>query len=89
MACLAVDDAGNLFVTSTNAIRMVQAGDGGLPDGADDVATIYGRPPRLDFPASVTRCLSDVALAPGASGIPPTAWVLDSCLGLLLPLERP
>ena len=89
MACLAVDDAGNLFVTSTNAIRMVQAGDGGLPDGADDVATIYGRPPRLDFPASVTRCLSDVALAPSASGTPPTAWVLDSCLGLLLPLERP
>ena len=86
---LAIDDAGNLFVTSTNAIRMVQAGDGGLPDGADDVATIYGKPPRQDFPASVTRCLSDIALAPSASGTPPTAWVLDSCLGLLLPLERP
>jgi sugar lactone lactonase YvrE len=82
---LAVDSAGNLLVTSTNAIRFVQAGDDRLPDGTDDVRTIYGKPPREVFPESVTRCLSALALAPGSSS---DVYVVDACLGVLIRLQR-
>ncbi|MDP2343156.1 MAG: hypothetical protein Q8O67_19520 [Deltaproteobacteria bacterium] len=85
---LAVDARGNLLVTSTNAIRFVQAGDNGVPDADDDVRTIYGKPPRLAFPDQVTRCLSDLALAPGPAGEAPAVYVVDSCLGTLVRLDR-
>ena len=85
---LAVDARGNLLVTSTNALRFVQAGDDGVPDGDDDVRTVYGKPPRQVFPEAVTRCLSDVALAPAKAGAAPAVFVVDACLGVLLRLDR-
>ena len=84
---LAVDAAGNLLVTSGNAIRFVQAGDNGLPDGTDDVRTIYGKPPRQAFPDSVTRCLSDITLSPSTKGGSTVAHALDACLGVIVRLD--
>ena len=47
---LALDVAGNLLVTSENAIRFVQAGDGGLPAGSADVRSIMASRRSTLFP---------------------------------------
>ena len=80
---LACDDIGNLFVTSTAAVRMVLADAGGIVDGSGNVRTIYGLPPRDTFPTSVTRCLAGLAVVDTA-----TVRVTDSCTGLMVELQR-
>ena len=79
---IAADAAGNLFVTSQQALRFVGAGDD-LADGADEVVNVYGAPPRARFPEPVTRCLNGVTLLPGGDVL-----TADGCVGLLLRLRR-
>ena len=79
---LTLDSFGNLFVTATDAVRVVSVGADGIPDGDDAVHTIYGLP-RDRFPMSVTRCLTGIHAATDSR-----VYVLDSCLGFMLALER-
>lgn len=80
---LACDDDGNLFVTSTTAVRLLPARDDGIVDGGGEVQTIYGAPPRTTFPSTVTRCLSGLVV-PSET----TVQVADRCTGLVVVLER-
>ena len=77
------DAIGNLYVTSTTAVREVAADANGIVDGSGLVQTIYGAPPRETFPASVTRCLTGLAVVDSTH-----VQVVDSCTGLLVNLER-
>jgi cysteine-rich repeat protein len=79
----ACDAAGDLFVTSATAVRLLPADDAGVVDGSGPVQTIYGAPPRTTFPSSVTDCLTGIA----AVG-PTTLQVADACTGLLVQLDR-
>ncbi len=81
---VAFDGYGDLLVTSTTSVRIVNAGADGVPTGEDVVQTIYGAPPRDTYPENVTKCLTGVApLASDAA-----MYVLDQCLGYLLKLDR-
>jgi sugar lactone lactonase YvrE len=80
---LACDAFGNLFVTSRNTVRMVAADDNGIVDGEGRVFTIYGAPPRVAFPSSVTRCLTGLAVV-GETKV----QVTDSCTGIMVELTR-
>jgi hypothetical protein len=80
---LACDGLGNLIVTSTRAVRLVPADATGVVDGSGAVETIYGAPPAASFPASVTRCLTGLAVTDSA-----TIQITDSCTGLLVELHR-
>jgi cysteine-rich repeat protein len=80
---LACDPFGNLLVTSTTAVRLVAANDDGIVDGLGPTITIYGAAPRDTFPASVTRCLTGLAIVDAT-----TVQVTDSCTGILLELRR-
>jgi cysteine-rich repeat protein len=80
---LAVDRFGNLFVTSTTAVRMVTSGRDGVATGEDATLIVYGRPPRAAFPESATRCLTGVTI--GADDV---VYVADACQGYLLALSR-
>jgi hypothetical protein len=95
---LDVDAWGNLFVTSSNAVRLVAADttadacgtattSAGVADGGDAVATIYGRE-RDGVPEAVTRCLRDVVVDPRSPPGATVAWAVDSCIGMLVRLER-
>lgn len=79
---IAADAAGNLFVTSQQALRFVGAGDDAA-DGGDVVVNIYGAPPRARFPEPVTRCLNGVTRMPGGDVL-----AIDGCVGLLVRLRR-
>ncbi len=81
---LAFDSYGDLLVTSTTSVRIVNAGADGVPTGEDTVQTIYGIPPRDTFPENVTKCLTGVAPLAGDAAM----YVLDGCLGYLLRLDR-
>jgi cysteine-rich repeat protein len=80
---LACDPFGNLLVTSTNAVRLVASDDDGFVNGTGPVTTIYGAAPRDTFPASVTRCLTGLAVVDAT-----TVQVTDSCTGILIELRR-
>jgi cysteine-rich repeat protein len=80
---LGCDAIGNLFVTSTTTVRLVPANSNGIVDGTGDVQTIYGAPPRDTFPASVTTCLTGLAVVDATA-----VQVVDSCTGLLVELRR-
>jgi hypothetical protein len=80
---LACDALGNVFATSRNTVRLLPATDGGVVDGTGPVQTIYGKPPRASFPASVTRCLTGIQVIDST-----TARVADACTGLLVELHR-
>jgi sugar lactone lactonase YvrE len=80
---LACDAAGDLFVTSATTVRLLPASDTGIVDGSGPVQTIYGVPPRTMFPASVTACLTGIAVVGPAS-----LQVADACTGLLVQLDR-
>jgi hypothetical protein len=71
---LACDDFGNLFVTSTATVRLLPATDDHVVDGNGAVQTIYGAPPRDHFPASVTSCLTGLAVTG-----PTHVQVADAC----------
>ncbi|HSI03897.1 MAG TPA: hypothetical protein VLC93_05450, partial [Myxococcota bacterium] len=81
---VAFDGYGDLLVTSTTSVRIVNAGADGVPTGEDTVQTIYGAPPRDTFPENVTKCLTGVTPLPGDAAM----YVLDGCLGYLLRLDR-
>ncbi|HTR54563.1 MAG TPA: hypothetical protein VMJ10_27920, partial [Kofleriaceae bacterium] len=80
---LACDDFGNLFVTSTTALRLLPASDAHVVDGSGSVQTIFGSPPRTTFPAEVTSCLTAATVIG-----PTTVQVADACTGLLVQLDR-
>jgi hypothetical protein len=80
---LACDDFGNLFVTSSTAVRLLAASTDRSVDGSGVVHTIYGAPPRDTFPTSNTSCLTGLAVTG-----PTTIQVVDSCSGLLVQLDR-
>lgn len=80
---IACDAFGNLYVTSSTTVRLVTADDSGVVDGSGAVQTIYGEPPRDAFPASVTSCLTGLAVTGPAS-----VQVADACTGLLVELTR-
>ena len=88
-AGLAVDSFGNLFVSSSTALRIVTAGADNLATGDDNVMTLYGRPPRDVFPEPVTFCLAGIAVLDGDGGAKDgRLYVLDACAGFLLQLDR-
>jgi cysteine-rich repeat protein len=80
---LACDSFGNLFVTSRTAVRLLAASDQGYVDGLGAVMTIYGAPPRVTFPSTVTNCLSGLAVT-GATSL----RFADACTGLVVELDR-
>ncbi len=80
---LACDALGNLFVTSTTAVRLLPSDGDGVVDGTGPVQTIYGAAPRDAFPENVTRCLTGIAVVDAS-----TVHVTDSCTGILLELRR-
>ncbi|MEZ4366194.1 MAG: hypothetical protein R2939_07880 [Kofleriaceae bacterium] len=82
-AGLVCDAAGNLYITSTTTVRVLAADAAGVVDGTGPVLTIYGAPPRDTYPATVTRCLTGIALVDDA-----TVHVTDACTGLLVELGR-
>jgi hypothetical protein len=81
---LATDAHGNLFITSTTAVRMVQNIDGDADaDGDDRVVTLFGGgDDRSRFPASAAQCLN--ALTQDPSG---TVHVADACQGFVVTLR--
>src|SRR5262249_16338809 len=79
---LACDAFGNLFVTSTTRLRLLPADPSGVVDGTGPVSSIYGEV-RDSFPASVTTCLSGIAIIDAN-----TLQLTDSCAGLLVELHR-
>jgi len=86
---LAVDSFGNLFVSSSTALRVVTAGADNLATGEDEVMTIYGRSPRETFPEPVTFCLAGIAVLDGSGGAKDgRLYVLDACAGFMLQLDR-
>jgi sugar lactone lactonase YvrE len=85
---LTVDSYGNLFVSSSTALREVTAGADQLATGDDEVLTIYGRPPRQTFPEPVTFCLAGIAVLQGDLGNDDRLYVLDACAGYLMQLDR-
>lgn len=89
---LAFDRFGNLFVTSTDTVRGVSAGDDatcesgvGLATGEDTGFSVYGAPPREGYPQAFTRCLSGVAADPIRDD---RLFVTDACQGFLIELIR-
>ena len=80
---LACDAFGNLYVTSTETVRMLPATDAGVGDGDGRVETIYGGPPRDTFPASVSGCLTGLVVVDSK-----TIRITDACAGLLVELLR-
>jgi hypothetical protein len=79
---VACDALGNVVATSTTSVRLIAADDAGHVDGSTAVFTIYGEAPRNTFPASVTSCLTGIAVADAES-----FQILD-CTGLLVELRR-
>jgi cysteine-rich repeat protein len=79
---VACDPIGNLFITSTTAVRLLPASDDGVVDGDGAVQTIYA-PPQTSFPGSMTRCLSGIAATSAT-----TIELVDACSGMLVELER-
>jgi cysteine-rich repeat protein len=80
---LACDAAGNVYATSSTTVRLLPADAAGLVDGTGPVQSIYGAPPRDTFPATVTTCLTDVAVVDAA-----TLRIIDGCVGLLVDLRN-
>jgi hypothetical protein len=79
---VACDALGNLFVTSTTAVRLLPADASGTVDGAGFVQTIYGSTSDT-FPANATRCLTGLVVVDAAA-----VQIADSCTGLLVELRR-
>ncbi|MEZ4365579.1 MAG: DUF4215 domain-containing protein [Kofleriaceae bacterium] len=83
---LACDAAGNVYVSSSDAVRLLPAtipldASTGVVDGTGPVVTIYGGPPRTTFPAIATSCLTGLVLVDDA-----LVRVADGCTGLMVDL---
>ncbi len=80
---LTCDGFGNLYVTSTTAVRLLTADATGTVDGTGSVQTIYGARAAADrFPERTSKCLSGIAIVDAT-----TVHVTD-CGGLLIELRR-
>jgi len=80
---LALDEHGNLFVTSTTTVRLIANVDGDVDaDGDDLVSTIFGGGERATFPESDALCVNALTLD-GRGGV----FVADACQGFLVRLE--
>ncbi len=71
---LACDSAGNLFVSSTTAIRLLAADLSGVVDGSGAVTTVIENP---------NRCFTGIAVIDGN-----TIWATDACAGSLEELSK-
>jgi hypothetical protein len=81
---VACDGLGNVFVTSRTTVRLLSWDkSAGVIDGAGPVETIYGTAPRDQYPASVTACLTGIAVVDATA-----VQVADSCTGLLVEVRR-
>ena len=80
---LGCDVHGNVYATSRTVVRELAADGNGVVDGTGAVLTIYGAAPRATFPASITTCLTGLAVIDDA-----TLQLTDSCTGLLVELVR-
>lgn len=79
---LAIDEHGNLFVTSTTTVRLVANVDGDDDaDGDDRVFTIFGGGDRTVFPENSTLCMSALAVADGH------VFAADACQGFVVELR--
>ncbi len=77
---LALDEFGNLYVSSTTSIRQVANVDGDDDaDGDDRVSTIFGGGDRDEAPESDTFCLNALALGPDGA-----VYAGDACQGFLV-----
>jgi hypothetical protein len=77
---LALDEFGNLYVSSTTSIRQVANVDGDDDaDGDDRVSTIFGGGERDEAPESDTFCLHALALGPDGA-----VYAGDACQGFLV-----
>jgi sugar lactone lactonase YvrE len=83
---LLVDGYGNLFVSATTVVRVIEAGNDGVATADDWSAVIYGVSPRVDYPASLNQCLAGLALANGA--VPDRLAVVDWCRGSLVQVDH-
>jgi cysteine-rich repeat protein len=81
---MAVDGWGNLWVTSSDAIRLVVAGSDGVAEGSGTLLTAYGGPPRDRFPASHLAGVAGLALAPDGASV----LFTDEVLNLVVRLDR-
>lgn len=81
---LAFDTFGNLFITSRNAVRLVEAAPAGSSMADQAVQTIYGAYPRSAYPDAITDCLAGVSVSHDDA----TAVVIDQCKGLMVRLTR-
>jgi hypothetical protein len=86
-ASVDVDSYGNLFVTSTEAVRVVSAGEDGIARGDDEAATLFGAPPRSGFPEAATFCARGISLDP-TRGDSSRLYFVDACQGFLIELVR-
>jgi hypothetical protein len=80
---IACDMNNNVFATSRTTVRMLVANDAGIVDGSGRVDTVYGLPPRNEFPRNESTCLSGIL-----SSAPSKIIVSDACSGLVLQLEN-
>ncbi len=80
---LAMDDFGNLFVSSVTTVRLVaNVDDDDDADGDDRVSTIFGGGDRLTFPESDTFCLNTLAMADDGD-----LYAADACQGYLVKIS--
>jgi sugar lactone lactonase YvrE len=77
------DALGNVYVTSTNAVRLLLADDAGRVDGSGRVVTPFGDPPRTAFPASACGCLTGLVVLDDQR-----IWLTDACAGMLVEMTR-
>jgi hypothetical protein len=77
---VACDTIGNLYVTSTSAVRVVTIDASGAAGGSGKALTIYSSSPQHPFE---TPCLSGLAVVDDA-----TVEVADACNGLMVLLHR-
>jgi sugar lactone lactonase YvrE len=84
---LVVDAYENLWISSTRSLSVVTSGVDEVARGEDAFLTVYGQPPRQDFPMDETQCLSGFVLYTDTQD-DDSALLLDSCLGYVMNLSR-
>jgi len=84
---LAVDDFGNLYITSGNLVVNVAVGsNNSYADETDNSLAIYGAG-TTEF-ESFTGCLTGIGIVNPGDGIQDELYVVDRCVGYMLRLQR-